>query len=134
MTQKRREGRESRQRLHDDDDDREYRGPRRSPRVETEYTFAVHGRPKPPEVRAGLFRLGDIVATSDGPHKVIEVFWITATKARVLLRPITKDEQPKRATKAKKTQPSKKFNVKGTQTSHPSTRKPARNKDIRQRK
>jgi len=128
MTQERREDRESRRRPRDDDD-REYRGRRRQPRVEVQYTFAVRGRPKPPEVHGDCFRLGDIVSTSEGPHKVIEVYWFTEAKARVLLR-LVKEEHPKQPKKAKKkTQSPKKFNVKGTQTS----RSPARNQHQRSR-
>lgn len=134
MSQERHEDRESRRRSRDDDD-REYRGRgrRRPPRVEIQYTFAVCGQPKPPEVRGDNFRLGDIVSTSEGPHKVIEVYWITEAKARVLLRPV---EVPKKAEKKaeKKPQKPKKFNVKGTQTSRSHAQKPARRQNQGQRK
>ena len=111
MTQERREDH--------DDGDREYHDQRRPPRVVAVYTFAVNGRLKPPAVRGNRFWPGSIVATSDGPHKVVEVFWFSDAKARVLLRLV---EEPKKVSKA--AQP-KKFNVKGTQTS----RLPARNRD-----
>lgn len=125
MSQERREDRESRRKPRDDED-REYRSQRRSPRVEIQYIFAVNERPKPPEVHGDRFRLGDIVSTSEGPHKVIEVYWLTEAKARVLLRPVEK-EQPEKA--KKKAQSPKKFNVKGTQTS----RLPARSQNQRSR-
>ena len=50
------------------------------------YTFAVQGSVKVPTVHGTQFRLGDSVSTSVGPCKVIEVFWRTASDARVLLR------------------------------------------------
>lgn len=125
MTQERYEERESRRRSsrHDGDRDRDRddrdRGPRRPPRIETVYIFAVNKRPKPPEVHGDRFRLGNIVSTSDGPHRVVEVYWLTEHKARVLLRPIeTEDKKAK-----KKTQQPRKFNTRGTKSS----RQPARN-------
>lgn len=125
MTQERREDREVRQRppRHDRDHDDRDRGRRRPLRVEIQYTFAVCGRPAPSEVHGDRFRLGDTVSTSEGPHKVIEVYWFTEAKARVLLRPIP--EEKKAEKKPQKPQKSKKFNVKGTQTSRLSARKPA---------
>ena len=129
MTQERREERESRRRSRRDDD-REYRSRRRLPRVEDQYIFAVNGRPKPPEVHGNRFRLGDIVSTSDGPHKVIEVYWLTEHKARVLLRPISEKKKPKTDAKTdaktKKTQQPKKFNTRGAKSFRQPARKPAR--------
>lgn len=122
MTQERREDRVARRRSRDDDGDREHHG-RRKPRAVVVFTFAVNGRPKAPEVRGERFRLGDIIATSDGPHKVIEVFWFSDTKARVLLRPMPPEKAPEKPKKQRK------FNVKGTQTG----RAPARHQNHRSR-
>jgi hypothetical protein len=110
---------------HDDDrdDDRDYGRPR-PPRIETAYIFAfTFVRPEPPEVYGDRFWLGNVVSTSDGPYKVIEVYWITAHKARVLLRPVLEKKKLKRP--KKKIQQPTKFNAKGTQTS----RQPARHQN-----
>ncbi len=107
-----------------DDDDRDYGRPR-PPRIETVYIFAfTFVRPELPEVYGDRFWPGNVVSTSDGPYKVIEVYWITAHKARVLLRPVLEKKESKvdRQMKVKKIQQPKKFNVKGTQTSRNSHR------------
>lgn len=76
---------------HDDhDDDRGGRDfkQRRPPRVEIRFSFAVNGGPAPDEVHGDRFRAGTTVSTSKGPHRVVEVYWLTETHGRVLLRPI----------------------------------------------
>lgn len=109
----------------DRDDNRERR--KRFAQIPTKYVFSVHGQPKPPEVYADRFRLGDIVSTSEGSHKVVEVFWMTATKAHVLLRRVDSEELKKLARKPEKpAQKPKKFS---TDTSQ----KPARYQNQRKR-
>jgi hypothetical protein len=124
MTDKRYERRSTR---YDDDAPRHKR---RQQREEITYIFAVNGRPKPPTVHGDRFKLGEIVSTSEGPHKVVEVYWIKETKARVLLRPVPAEEAPKKDKKKQShgSQGPRKGPGKGQK--RPFTpRKPARNRD-----
>jgi len=117
-----------RMRFFHDEDDSDFERPRRrrdnrvtSPPVK--YVFRVNGKPRPPaEVHARSFKLGEIVSTSEGPHKVVEVYWSGSDKrgwkADVLLRPIVTEEK-------KPEKKPEKFNTKGTR----SARAPARNKN-----
>ena len=68
--------------------------PRRPPRLEIRYTFAVNGGPAPDKVHGERFQIGTTVSTSSGPHYVVEVFWRSADRARVLLRPISVEKKP----------------------------------------
>lgn len=106
----------------EDDDDFERPRRRRDHRVTsppTKYVYRVNGRPKPPaEIHARNVKLGEIVSTSEGPHKIVEVYWSGSDsrgwKADVLLRPVETEEK----------KPEKKP-AKGTR----SARAPARNKN-----
>lgn len=82
----------------DKDFDREYDDdrPRRSPRLEIRYIFAVNNGPAPDEVHGERFRVGTTVSTSSGPHFVVEVYWLTEDCARVLLRPIPEKKEPEK--------------------------------------
>lgn len=78
----------------DKDYDREYDDrPRRLPRLEIRYTFAVNGGPAPDKVHGDRFRIGTTVSTSNGPHRVVEVYWLTEEHARVLLRRIPAEKK-----------------------------------------
>jgi len=86
-----------------EDDEEEYRPRRYQERravPETIYTFRSTKKPRPPKtVHAKHFKLGDIVSTSEGPHRVQEVFWRSGTdrigwRADVLLKPLNEDELP----------------------------------------
>ena len=84
---------------HDKDDcDRDYddrpRRPRQ-PRIEIQYTFVVKDKPALIGIKGSSFRIWDTVSTSEGPHKVVEVYWRTEAKAVVLLRPIPEKELQK---------------------------------------
>jgi hypothetical protein len=64
------------------------------PVVETVYTFRSTTTPRPPaSVHIKVFKLGDIVSTSDGPHQVREIFWRSVSHADVLLQPLTDEER-----------------------------------------
>lgn len=89
-----------RDRDHEEDHDYDDR-PRRVPRIEIRYIFAVNKGPAPTSVHGSHFYQGQIISTSNGPHKVVEVYWITLTKARVLLRPSLPESKPE------KTEPKK---------------------------
>ena len=92
---------------HDQDQDHEYGDrPRRTPRVEIRYIFAVNRGPAPTSIHGSHFYQGQIISTSDGPHKVVEVFWITVSKARVLLRPLPPEKKPEPEKKSKKSKPA----------------------------
>lgn len=92
-------------RTRDFDDDFEERperhSRRRQQRPETKFVFRVNGKPRPPaEVHFEREpKLGDVLSTSSGPHKVVEVYWSGGDrrgwKADVLLRPL-KDGEKKR--------------------------------------
>jgi len=100
----------NRDRDHDDrDNDREYddRPRRRLPRPEIRYTFAVNNGPAPDRVHGNHFRVGTTVSTSNGPYHVVEVYWLTETHARVLLRPIP--EEKKAEKKPAPVKPRKRF-------------------------
>jgi len=74
---------------------------RRQPRPETKFVFRVNGKPKPPEeIRFDREpKLGDTLSTSEGPHRVVEVYWSGGDrrgwKADVLLKPLGKKDKPK---------------------------------------
>lgn len=62
---------------------------------EVKYIFTVQHSPKPLKgVTARYLKLGEIISTPRGPHKVIEIFWVSQYKASVLLRKA--DEKPAR--------------------------------------
>jgi hypothetical protein len=115
-----------RTRFFHDEDDSDFERPRRrrDPRVVSppvKYVFRVNGKPRPPaEVHARSFKLGEIVSTSEGPHKVVEVYWSGGEKrgwrADVLLRPVETEEK----------KPEKK-----PEKSTRSARAPARNRNQR---
>lgn len=86
-----------RDRDNDRDNDRDDRPRRRLPRLEIRYTFVVKGKPAPDEVRGENFRLGIVVSTSSGPHRVVEIFWYSDYKATVLLRPVPPEKKTKKA-------------------------------------
>lgn len=112
MSDKRMEQRTEQRRRsqHDDGDQRDDYPSRRRDQYEpvkgTEYIFHRHGARPPARVHDSYFRLGDIVSTSEGPHKVVEVYWegsdTRGWKAYVLLRPVEEKEAPKEAKKAAK--------------------------------
>lgn len=102
------ERRERRDRYDEDRNDRYDESRRRNLPPEVVYTFAANGRMKPPEVFGDRFRCGMFVSTSEGPHKVIEVYWWSATKARVLVRPTTEAEKQDAGKPTKKTFTSRK--------------------------
>lgn len=85
----------------DKDFDHEYddQPRRRSPRPEIRYTFVVNGKPAPDKVHGGGHRVGAIVSTSNGPHRVVEVYWLTEEHARVLLRLIPEEKKEKKEKK-----------------------------------
>lgn len=68
--------------------DQEDQGWRKRVQKPTRYTFAVQGSLKVPTVQALRIKLGEIINTSFGPHRIIEVFWVTQTDAKVLLRKV----------------------------------------------
>lgn len=81
-----------------DDDDRGRRYDRLYiRRPETRYIFRVNRKPKSPAaIRFDREpKLGDILSTSDGPHRVSEVYWSGSEKrgwkADVLLAPVVKE-------------------------------------------
>jgi len=59
--------------------------PNRRPPKPIKYTFTTRSG-KVPTVQGTNFKLGDVVNTSFGPYKVVEVFWAAPTDARVRLR------------------------------------------------
>lgn len=84
----------------DDDDDRSRKRKRDRPvlAVPTKFIFRSTTSPHPPaEVRGGYFKRGDFVSTSEGPHKVVEIFWggseTRGWKAHVLLSPLEGKEK-----------------------------------------
>jgi len=93
--------RQRRAREYDDSGDCYDRHPegRRQPRPETKFVFRVNGKPRPPEEIhcAREPRLDDILSTSEGPHRVVEVFWsggeTRGWKANVLLTPLGKKDK-----------------------------------------
>jgi len=110
----------------EDDDDFERPPRRRDNRVTsppTKYVYRVNGRPKPPaEIHARIVKLGEVISTSEGPHKIVEVYWSGSDnrgwKSDVLLRPVVTEEK-------KPEKKPEKFNTKGTW----SGRAPARSKN-----
>lgn len=95
--------------IHRDDEDEETFDLRRhfekrEYAPETKYVFHLRTRQKPPKVYNTNFKLWDIISTSNGPYKVVEIFWGGCEKrgwrADVLLKPIDTDE-PKKETKDK---------------------------------
>lgn len=103
MSDRQTERTERTRRLREQDDDDRFE--RRSYRQRvvtppTKYVFRVNGKPKPPaEVHFDREpKLGDILSTSDGPHRVAEVYWSGGEKrgwkADVLLAPLPKKEEP----------------------------------------
>lgn len=83
-------------------------------RQPTKYVFRVHGKPKPPaEVHFDREpKLWDILSTSEGPHKVVEVFWSGCEgrgwRADIMLRPIELKDADKQAVKHGAKQTTKK--------------------------
>jgi hypothetical protein len=82
----------------DDFEERPARHRRRQLRPETKYVYRVNGAKPPTEVYCERGpKLGDVLSTSSGPHKVVEVFWSgddrRGWKADVLLRPLTFEEK-----------------------------------------
>jgi hypothetical protein len=76
--------------------DREERGERK-PQKPIRYTYRYQQSAKTPEIVGGTIPvLGCLVGTKDGPAKVLEVFWRSATDADVLLRPVETQTMPEK--------------------------------------
>ena len=98
------------------DDFSEDRPRKRPAPIVVEYIFAVNGQTKPPEIQGSRFRIGDIVysvAFTPVRYRVVEIYWLKADKARVLLREEREKTptkpQPVRKPSMKKPQPQKRF-------------------------
>lgn len=102
-----------REQRDDDDRPRKRKRDRQTLTVPTKFIFRSTTNPRPPaEVGGGCFRRGDIVSTSEGPHRVVEIFWgggeTRGWKAHVLLTPLggkekkAAQEATAKATKATK--------------------------------
>ena len=98
MAQEGWEGRED----WEDREDREDRPARREKRERKQpkpvtYRYRFQNSPKKPVVLGSIFpKLGEIISTKQGPCKVLEVFWRTATDAVVMLQrvePVTTSER-----------------------------------------
>lgn len=92
------------------DDFSEDRPRKRPAPIIVEYIFAVNGQAKPPEIQGSRFRIGDIVysmAFTPVRYRVVEVYWLKADKARVLLREereLVEPAKPKRKPQPTKSQ------------------------------
>jgi len=85
------------QRAEEAEESRRFEPRKRPAPIIVEYVFAVYGQAKPPEIQETRFRIGDIVySTHVHPvrYRVVEVYWLKADKARVLLREEPEKKRP----------------------------------------
>jgi hypothetical protein len=107
----------------EDREDREDRPARRDKKERKQskpvtYKYRFQNSPKKPVVLGSIFpKLGEIISTKQGPCKVLEIFWRTATDAVVMLQPTepktipeklaVKEAMKKSARSAKPAKPAK---------------------------